>query len=126
MQHSGGRSLEYGPFSPFYGLLFAPAVFDTSNSQPRLHAMYPTSSASDVQMRLTVMHHAQDATFWRERLGVQRAPALVFLRGPGVAPAVFDTSNSKRLDVGKLAVDNQWQVSLLLTAEVILNTNEVI
>ena len=54
----------------------------------------------------------QDAGFWQQRFGVQRAPALVFLRGPGVAPAVFDTSNSKRLDVGKLASDNQWQVSM--------------
>ena len=57
----------------------------------------------------------QDAGYWQERFGVQRAPALVFLRGPGVAPAVFDTSNSKRLDVGKLASDNQWQVGTFFT-----------
>ena len=53
----------------------------------------------------------QDAGFWKERFGVGKVPALVFLRGPGVAPTIFDTSNSKRLDVGKLASDNQWQVN---------------
>jgi len=53
----------------------------------------------------------QDAGFWKERFGVVRASALVFLRGPGAAPTIFDTSNSKRLDVGKLASDNQWQVN---------------
>ena len=55
----------------------------------------------------------QDADFWQDKLGVQRAPSLVFLRGPGALPAIFDASNTKRLDIARLIADNAWQVILL-------------
>ena len=54
----------------------------------------------------------QDLAFWQGRLGVHRAPSVVFLRGPGALPAVYDTSNTKRLDVAKLVADNSWQVGV--------------
>ena len=54
----------------------------------------------------------QDLAFWQGRLGVQRAPCVVFLRGPGALPAVYDASNTKRLDVAKLVADNSWQVGV--------------
>ncbi len=52
----------------------------------------------------------QDLIFWQGKLGVQRAPSVVFLRGPGALPAVYDASNTKRLDIAKLIADNAWQV----------------
>lgn len=52
----------------------------------------------------------QDLPFWRGRLGVHRVPSVVFLRGPGALPAVYDASNTKRLDIAKLVADNSWQV----------------
>ncbi len=52
----------------------------------------------------------QDLAFWQGKFGVQRAPSVVFLRGPGALPAVHDTSNTKRLDIAKLIADNAWQV----------------
>lgn len=36
----------------------------------------------------------------------------MFLRGPGALPAVYDASNTKRLDIAKLIADNAWQVAL--------------
>ena len=52
----------------------------------------------------------QDLVFWQGKLGVLRAPSVVFLRGPGAVPAVYDASNTKRLDIAKLIADNAWQV----------------
>ena len=60
-----------------------------------------------------VCAYVQDLGFWQGRLGVHRAPSVVFLRGPGAVPAVYDASNTKRLDVAKLVADNAWQVTLL-------------
>ena len=52
----------------------------------------------------------QDLPYWQGRLGVHRVPSLVFLRGPGALPAVYDASNTRRLDIAKLVADNSWQV----------------
>lgn len=52
----------------------------------------------------------QDLPFWQTRLGVHRVPSVVFLRGPGALPAVYDASNTRRLDIAKLVADNSWQV----------------
>lgn len=45
---------------------------------------------------------------------MHRVPSVVFLRGPGALPAVYDASNTKRLDIAKLVADNSWQVLLLV------------
>ncbi|DBA85275.1 TPA: DnaJ subfamily C member 16 [Trebouxia sp. C0005] len=57
-----------------------------------------------------VQWKAEDLIFWQGKLGVQRAPSVVFLRGPGALPAVYDASNTKRLDIAKIIADNAWQV----------------
>lgn len=57
-----------------------------------------------------VQWKAEDLTFWQSKLGVQRAPSVIFLRGPGALSAVYDASNTKRLDIAKLIADNAWQV----------------
>lgn len=56
----------------------------------------------------------QDLPFWQARLGVHRVPSVVFLRGPGALPAVYDASNTRRLDIAKLVADNSWQVLLFI------------
>ena len=58
----------------------------------------------------SVLIGMQDLPFWQERLGVHKVPSVVFLRGPGALPAVYDASNTKRLDIAKLVADNSWQV----------------
>ena len=58
-----------------------------------------------------VRAYVQDLGFWQGRLGVHRPPSVVFLRGPGAVPAVYDAANTKRLDVAKLVADNAWQVT---------------
>ncbi len=67
------------------------------------------SSSMSCKPGMTVQ--LQDLTFWQGKLGVQRAPSVVFLRGPGALPAVYDASNTKRLDIAKLIADNAWQVT---------------
>ncbi|KAL0042325.1 hypothetical protein WJX77_009183 [Trebouxia sp. C0004] len=57
-----------------------------------------------------VQWKAEDLVFWQGKLGVQRAPSVVFLRGPGALPAVYDASNTKRLEIAKLIAENAWQV----------------
>ena len=62
----------------------------------------------------------QDLGFWQNQFGVQRAPSVAFLRGPGALPAVFDASNTRRLDVVKLVADNAWQVKPIMALTCVL------
>lgn len=71
---------------------------------------------------ITALHHSvesskgclQDLAYWQGRLGVHRVPSVVFLRGSGALPAVYDASNTRRLDIAKLVADNSWQVLSLI------------
>ncbi|KAL3131728.1 DnaJ subfamily C member 16 [Trebouxia sp. C0009 RCD-2024] len=83
---------------------------------------FSSTSKASVPLRRAAQQHeldvvvgrvhwaAEDLPFWQSRLGVHRVPSVVFLRGPGALPAVYDASNTKRLDIAKLVADNSWQV----------------
>ena len=55
----------------------------------------------------------QDIGFWREAIGVARAPALVFLRGPGAERIVHEAGAGATLDVAALAEKYAWPVRQL-------------
>lgn len=75
-----------------------------------MHDHVQTLMSSSMLFKSGVHVQLQDLTFWQSKLGVQRAPSVVFLRGPGALSAVYDASNTKRLDIAKLIADNAWQV----------------
>ena len=51
---------------------------------------------------------SQDLDFWEDKYGVRHLPAVVFLLGPGAAPAVYDAGSGQRLNIAQLAAKHQW------------------
>lgn len=88
-----------------------PCLFSSGLATVLFHPPSPPS--------FRVLFDQKDAEFWAERCGVRTVPALVFFKGPGVAPVVVGRAGSHKIDTLRVVKEHSWQVVQPLRARTI-------